>query len=189
MVRVVIWPCILHRNAYHKIEIHLHFWLQAEYDSNIGVRSLTFCPFGGEQFFLASCDDGSVRLHSVTSERPLITWPGSVDGQPILQVIWSPSRPCVFFVLDSDSRIHLWDLGVGDIYPAHTVQFEERVNSIALNPELSDPRLKQMLALGMQNGKVEIHHLKADYRAADAKTCNKELDRFLHYVSIVWCNV
>ena len=65
---------------------------RAELESDIAVRSLTFCPFGGEQFILAGCDDGSVRLHSVTSEKPLITWPGTVDGQPILQIIWSPSR-------------------------------------------------------------------------------------------------
>ena len=65
---------------------------KGELDSSVAVRSLTFCPFGGEQFFLAGCDDGSVRLHSVTSEKPLITWPGTVDGQPILQIIWSPSR-------------------------------------------------------------------------------------------------
>ena len=77
---------------------------KAELESDIAVRSLTFCPFGGEQFILAGCDDGSVRLHSVTSEKPLITWPGTVDGQPILQIIWSPSRPCVFYILDSDSR-------------------------------------------------------------------------------------
>ena len=25
------------------------------------------------------------------------------------------------------SRIHLWDLGAGDIYPAHTVQFGDKV--------------------------------------------------------------
>lgn len=76
---------------------------KADLESNIGVRSLTFCPFG-EHFILAGCDDGSVRLHSLTSEKPLITWPGTVDGQPIVQIIWSPSRPCVFYILDSDSR-------------------------------------------------------------------------------------
>ena len=27
------------------------------------------------------------------------------------------------------SRIHLWDLGAGDIYPAHTVQFGDTINS------------------------------------------------------------
>ena len=124
-------------------------------------------------------------MHSVTSEKPLITWPGSVNGQPILRIIWSPSRPCVFYILDSDSRIHLWDLGVGDIYPAHSVQFEEKVNVIAINPELGDPKQKQLLALGMENGRVEVHHLKSEYRAKDSKACTVELERFLHYVSII----
>ena len=76
-------------------------------------------------------------------------------------------------------------IGLGDIYPTHTVQFEEKVNVISLNPELGDPKQKQLLALGMENGRVEVHHLKADYRASDSKACNKELERFLHYVSII----
>ncbi len=33
----------------------------------------------------------------------------------------------MFVVLDNASRVHLWDLGAGDIYPAHTVQFEDDV--------------------------------------------------------------
>ena len=76
------------------------------------VRSLSFCPFG-EGYMLAGSDDGSVRLHAATNERPLITWPGTVDGQPIVKLVWSTSRPCVFVVLDTASRIHLWDLGSG----------------------------------------------------------------------------
>ena len=76
------------------------------------VRSLSFCPFG-EGYMLAGSDDGSVRLHATTNERPLITWPGTVDGQPIVKLVWSTSRPCVFVVLDTASRIHLWDLGSG----------------------------------------------------------------------------
>ena len=76
------------------------------------VRSLSFCPFG-EGYMLAGSDDGSVRLHATTNERPLITWPGTVDGQPVVKLIWSTSRPCVFVVLDTASRVHLWDLGSG----------------------------------------------------------------------------
>ena len=72
---------------------------------------------------LAGSDDGSVRLHAATNERPLITWPGTVDGQPIVRLVWSTSRPCVFVVLDTASRIHLWDLGSGrrDFYIARWV--------------------------------------------------------------------
>ena len=175
-------------NLYHASALVDHKpsprFYKPELESTTAIRSLTFCPFG-EQFILAGSDDGSVRMHSVTSEKPLITWPGTVNGQPVLKIIWSPSRPCVFYILDSDSRIHLWDLGVGDIYPAHTVQFEEKVNVISINPELGDPKQKQLLALGMDNGRVEVHHLKSDYQTPDSKSCTKELERFLHYVSII----
>ena len=40
-------------------------------------------------------------------------------------------RPCVFVVLDTGNRIHLWDLGVGDIYPVHGVEFDDKVRSFA----------------------------------------------------------
>ena len=129
--------------------------------------------------------DGSVRLHAVTNERPLITWPGSVDGTPIVQVLWSQSKPCVFYVLDSDSRVHLWDLNQSDIYPDHTVQFEDDIEVLGVNPELKDPRQKQLLALGMKNGKIEVHHMKPEYKCMNDEECDKELDRFVHYVSII----
>ena len=87
--------------------------------------------------------------------------------------------------INKDITIIVFYIGLGDIYPTHTVQFEEKVNVISLNPELGDPKQKQLLALGMENGRVEVHHLKADYRASDSKACNKELERFLHYVSII----
>jgi hypothetical protein len=33
--------------------------------------------------------------------------------------------------------------------------------------------------------RVEILHLKADYMAEDMDSCDRELERFLHYVSII----
>ncbi len=32
---------------------------------------------------------------------------------------------------------------------------------------------------------VQVHHLKQEYKAEDEDACAKELDRFLHYVSII----
>ena len=75
-------------------------------------------------------------------------------------------------MLDTASRVHLWDLGAGDIYPAHTVQFEDAIAAIAINPDVGmngaggsssgkdsgERRAKQLLALGMENGKVEVRH-------------------------------
>lgn len=74
-----------------------------EIETMSACRSIAFCPFE-ETFMLVGSEDGSIRLHSAASERPLITWAGTVDNQPILRVIWSPSRPCVFFILDTANR-------------------------------------------------------------------------------------
>ena len=103
---------------------------KAEAETSAACRSLNVCPFGRD-FLLVGCDDGSVRLHSTFNERPLITWQGTVDEAPIVSIVWSMFRPCVFFVLDSKSRIHLWDLGAGDIYPAHTVQLSKVTRGLA----------------------------------------------------------
>ena len=61
-------------------------------------------------------------------------------------------------------RIHLWDLGAGDIYPAHTVQFGDKINSFSLSWETGEPGVRQMLAVGLEEGRVEVMHLKTDYR-------------------------
>ena len=42
-----------------------------------------------------------------------------------------------------------------------------------------------MLAVGLEAGRVEIIHLKLEYRTEDEETCERELERFLHYVSII----
>jgi len=128
-----------------------------EFETTATVRAVSFCPFAGESYFLAGADDGCVRLHGTSSERPLISWPGTVDGQPVARLMWSQSRPCVFAVLDTASRVHLWDLGAGDIYPAHTVQFEDEVTALAMGPDLGHAHQKQLMALGMASGKVEVN--------------------------------
>ena len=68
------------------------------------------------------------------------------------------------FQFYSLSRIHLWDLGAGDIYPAHTVQFGDKINSFSLSWETGEPGVRQMLAVGLEEGRVEVMHLKTDYR-------------------------
>ena len=33
--------------------------------------------------------------------------------------------------------------------------------------------------------RVEVMHLKLEYRVEDEESCDRELERFLHYVSII----
>jgi len=76
---------------------------KSEIDTLSACKSISFCPFD-ESYLIIGSDDGSIRLHNTVNEKPLITWSGTVDNEPIQKVIWSPSRPCVFFLLDTANR-------------------------------------------------------------------------------------
>lgn len=65
----------------------------------------------------AGCSDGSIRLHQMTSEYPLMQWNDSTNGQPIIALQWALTRPSVFFVLDASSNIYIWDLLENDLVP------------------------------------------------------------------------
>jgi hypothetical protein len=54
-----------------------------------------------------------------------------------------------------------------------------------LSPDIAGSRESQLLAIGMDGGKVEVHTLKLDYKSKGPKECKNELEKFLHYVSII----
>ena len=90
-----------------------------------------------------------------------------------------------------------------------------RITSFSLSVETGEPGVRQMLAVGLDDARVEVRyilqvsihhmnenltpcyvsichftlfqvmHLKSDYRAEDEDSCDRELERFLHYVSII----
>ena len=41
-------------------------------------------------------------------EIPLFSWSTSTNGNGIISVQWSRSRPSVFYVLDINSNLHIW---------------------------------------------------------------------------------
>ena len=43
----------------------------------------------------------------------------------------------------------------------------------------------QLLAIGMDGGRIEVHSLKPEYKSPGPKECRSELEKFLHYVSII----
>ena len=48
-------------------------------------------------------------------DRPLMTWPDATDSnRPVSVVRWCRSRPSVFFVLDSESHLYIWDLNMDE---------------------------------------------------------------------------
>jgi hypothetical protein len=60
---------------------------------------------------LTAMSDGSVSLHGSVSPNPAVTWPDVAPaGHAISSLAWSPTRPAVFFTLDTAGVLRGWDL-------------------------------------------------------------------------------
>ncbi|XP_021243684.1 WD repeat-containing protein 60 isoform X2 [Numida meleagris] len=127
---------------------------------SISINAIDFFPFG-KSLFLVGCSDGSIRLHQMTSEYPLMQWNDSTNGQPIIALQWALTRPAVFFVLDASSNIYIWDLLENDLFPVakQTVPSENVVTMALLGePEKTNGLLGIVLASG--SGEIDIQHVK-----------------------------
>ncbi|XP_002662902.2 cytoplasmic dynein 2 intermediate chain 1 isoform X3 [Danio rerio] len=145
----------------------------------VEVTALDFSPLG-EPFFLIGCSDGSVRLHSVLREDPLMEWAGRSSGAPILSVQWSQTRPAVFCVLDAASDLHIWDLTEKDYVPVITENIHsDRVTAMAVFGEPAKQNTFSGIALAKQSGKVEIQYFKKSLTVSSASDKEK-IDSILH---------
>ncbi|ROT85651.1 WD repeat-containing protein 60 [Penaeus vannamei] len=104
----------------HSSRMHPRAYLP-EIEPGCEALCLALCPHD-HRYILVGGSDGVVRLHSTASERPLTSWQSSPDCVPVVDLQWSPARPCVFYVLDANARLHIWDLSAGDIFPVLTVE-------------------------------------------------------------------
>ncbi|XP_052004513.1 cytoplasmic dynein 2 intermediate chain 1-like isoform X2 [Xyrauchen texanus] len=145
----------------HSLKVFPKFY-RSQFDScgPVEVTTLDFSP-SGEPFFLVGCSDGTVRLHSVLREAPLMVWSGCSSGTPILSVQWSQTRPAVFCVLDAASDLHIWDLTEEDYMPFITENIHnDRVTAMAAFGEPAKQNTFSGVALAKQSGKVEIQYFK-----------------------------
>ncbi|XP_068529564.1 cytoplasmic dynein 2 intermediate chain 1 isoform X1 [Anas acuta] len=127
---------------------------------SICVNAIDFFPFG-KSLFLVGCSDGSIRLHQMTSEYPLMQWNDSTNGQPIIALQWALTRPAVFFVLDALSNIYIWDLLENDLLPVakQTIPSEKVVTMALLGePEKTNGLLGVVLA--KDSGQIDVQCVK-----------------------------
>ncbi|XP_064797972.1 cytoplasmic dynein 2 intermediate chain 1 isoform X5 [Oncorhynchus masou masou] len=124
----------------------------------VDVASIDFSPFG-EPIFLVGCGDGSVRLHTVLSEQPLMEWTSSTAGQPVVSVQWAQTRPTVFCVLDAASYLHIWDLLEKDFEPVITEKIDaDRVTAMAVFGDPAKQNTYSGISLATQSGKIEMQY-------------------------------
>ncbi|XP_030352017.1 WD repeat-containing protein 60 [Strigops habroptila] len=126
---------------------------------SISINAIDFFPFG-KPLFLVGCSDGSIRLHQMTSEYPLMQWNDSTNGQPIIALQWALTRPAVFFVLDASSNIYIWDLLENDLLPVAKQAIPQNVVTMALlgEPEKTNGLLGIVLA--QESGEIDIQCVK-----------------------------
>ncbi|XP_069815009.1 cytoplasmic dynein 2 intermediate chain 1 isoform X2 [Dendropsophus ebraccatus] len=141
------------------------------------VTTIDFSPFGVSAF-LAGCSDGSIRLHTMSTEFPAMQWSDSTDGRSVTTLQWSLTRPTVFFVLDAASSIYIWDLSQNDLHPiAKESIMPDQVLSMSVYGEPEKNNSIMGLALGNSSGKVEIQYIKKKI----AKSQPQELEK-LHLI-------
>ncbi|XP_072759998.1 cytoplasmic dynein 2 intermediate chain 1 [Anoplolepis gracilipes] len=144
------------------------------------------CPFG-QSFFWIGCNDGTIRLHYLNTERPIIQLKNEQYTDKIKTLQWSKTKPLTIYILDNNSRIHVWDLSKSDICPIYTlsIQKEGKISSMQLSPCIMDQdMMNQYLALGTESGNVEVHKLKKDFYYSKKEEFLQELNVFSRYVSV-----
>ncbi|KAF7995227.1 hypothetical protein HCN44_004699 [Aphidius gifuensis] len=152
----------------------------------VGTTYIENCPFD-QPYFLVGCTDGTIRLHNTTTERPILQLNNYKSSASIKTIQWSRSRPLTIFALDDESRIYLWDLAKSDIIPITTILPNKlvHISSIQLSPCRNKYDMaNQYMALGLDNGTVEIHKLKSQYCHQQQNDISSELEILLKYLSV-----
>lgn len=139
-------------------------------DLAAAVSSIDINPFQcfGSSLMLAGYNDGTLRLYVCNRELPILTWPFSTSGAAVVKCQWSTSRPSVFFVLDSESNLHIWDLVIMSSGPIKTEHISNRkVHHFSLtNMSEKSKKQKPKIALVYDSttknsaaSLVEVHNL------------------------------
>uniref|UniRef100_A0A8C2SS54 Dynein 2 intermediate chain 1 n=1 Tax=Coturnix japonica TaxID=93934 RepID=A0A8C2SS54_COTJA len=145
---------------------------------SINISAIDFFPFG-KSLFLVGCSDGSIRLHQMTSEYPLMQWNGSTNGQPVIALQWALTRPAVFFVLDASSNIYIWDLLENDLFPvAKQTIPSENVITMALLGEPEKPNGLLGIVLANNSGEIDVHCVKKKWALPQPEE-SEQLNRIL----------
>ncbi|XP_074107859.1 cytoplasmic dynein 2 intermediate chain 1 [Cotesia typhae] len=155
-------------------------------DCTGGMTCIETCPFN-QPFFLAGCEDGTVCLYSSMIERPLLQLRNLNSTAAIKIIQWSRSKPMTIFILDNDSWIHIWDLSKSDIFPTHSISPGKysHVDSMQLSPcKSNNDLINQYMALGLNNGNVEIHKFNKQFQYSIKDEISTELKILINYLSV-----
>ncbi|XP_039282351.1 cytoplasmic dynein 2 intermediate chain 1 isoform X2 [Nilaparvata lugens] len=155
------------------------------YSSKEGISEISCIEASptGDPLFLSASSDGKVNLFQRKIRNPMIELIGTVNdpGPPVKSICWSPVKQNIFFVLDGESSIHVWDLCYSDFSPRFTLpKTESTITAMSISPHAEEP----LLALSTDKGGIEIHRLN---EALSEDKSKRESEMFKHYLNIVCC--
>lgn len=84
-------------------------------------------------------------------------------------------------------RIHIWDLSKSDIFPTHSISPGKysHVDSMQLSPcKSNNDLINQYMALGLNNGNVEIHKFNKQFQYSIKDEISTELKILINYLSV-----
>ena len=110
-------PEVLHRSRYSSTLQPSPEAFNFAGGSSCGATSIAFHPTS-PCHFLVGRTDGTVTLYHIDDPQALVTWEAVARGG-VVQLLWSPSRPAIFWVLDATDTMHIFD--VRDVEPKATV--------------------------------------------------------------------
>lgn len=151
----------------------------------IEARCIDFSPHD-IPVFLIGCDDGSIRLHNIHLERPLLSWSDATNGKPIKQIKWSSCQPAMFFVVDTDSSIYIWDLSQNISNPIEVCEsLQNRISFLcfSFNSEANSEKYSGWpphVAIARENGILEIHQLSKKFSVLSQQQYEKQKQVLLH---------
>lgn len=123
----------------------------------------------------AGCSDGSIRLHRLTAECPLLQWDHSTCGRAVTGLQWSLTRPAVFLVQDDTSCVYVWDLLESDLGPvARQPICPDRLVAMTIVGEAEKTRGSFLaLVLARASGSIDVQYLRREW----ATPASDELQR------------
>ncbi|XP_067686428.1 cytoplasmic dynein 2 intermediate chain 1-like isoform X2 [Haliotis asinina] len=148
-------------------------------ESPVNVTTIDLSPFGSP-YLLAGCDNGCLHLYHTGTEHPLLSWPVFSGGRAVRCVRWSRSRPAVFFVLDEDSMVHVFDLLENDSSPVSRDQISPG-RAVTMCMTGATPSRPPQLLLALDNGRTEVHTIikqLSEQQTLEEDFIDKYVDKF-----------
>lgn len=125
---------------------------------------------------LVGYQNGSISLFMTKSSTPLVNW--KLESCDLKYCHWSSINPSLFFVLDNEENIYVFDLLDQNLSPLIKDHSNKKVSQICLNKEIIK---KAKLLVSYTDGSFDLHEISSELRSFKEENM---LDTFISSILI-----